>query len=236
MPTEDPTTLAQLKAELEEVSRRDAAFRLKTAKEHVLTEARLRELQDRKEKMDTYVHGLHVERDALRAEVQAAHADVEAFTWMLLARERDAESLARAKQSFWWPLVSGSARVPRPAPRSETVPAGDFLYYLHTSPFRLYRPGSFTLRGWLMPRDGRAATAVRVAVDDKTFYGQAGLEEPEVVAREGSLSAKNPRPGFQLSFDLAEGRHELSLEAQIENSDWQTVLALPVWCVASRTS
>ncbi|HEU5081511.1 MAG TPA: hypothetical protein VFT72_20020 [Opitutaceae bacterium] len=234
MPSDETNELTKLRAALDDVTRREAAFRLKAAKEYLATEAKLRGLEERIKAMDTYVHELHVTRDDLRAQVQAARADVETLTWMLYPKERDAESLARAKKSAFWFLVSGAAKLPRSVERLSTVPAGDYIYYLHTSPYRIYRPGSFTLRGWVMPKDGRATTAVRVAIDEKTFYGRFGLEEPEVIVQHGAQAAKNPKPGFEIAFEITLGRHQLAVEAQVENDNWQTVVSTPVWCIAAQ--
>jgi hypothetical protein len=234
MSSDESNELTRVRSELEEVARREAAFRLKTAKDYLSTEARLRGLEERIKAMDTYVHELHLEREDLRKQVQLARSDVESLTWMLYPKEREAEALAGARKSAFWFLVSGAAKVARPVDRLATVPAGEYLYYLHTSPYRIYRPGSFTLRGWLMPKDGRAATAVRIAIDEKTYYGRFGLEEPEVIVQHGAEAAKNPKPGFEIAFEILAGRHFLAVEAQVENENWQTVLSTPVWCQAEQ--
>jgi hypothetical protein len=114
-------------------------------------------------------------------------------------------------------------------PELEPVPAGDFIYYLHTPPFRLYRAASFTLRGWALPRDGRAITGIRVRLAGREFLGEIGREEPGVIAQHGAQPA-NPHPGFAVEFATPAGRHELSLEAQLEHREWRSILTTPIWC------
>lgn len=222
-------SVAHLTAQLDEVSRREAAFRLKAVQEYVEIEARQRELEEKVHGLDAYVHQLHLERDALKAQLQAAHADVEAFAWMLHDAERDAGALAALRRSALWPLVSGAARRPALPQVSTGAKPGEFDYFLHTSPYRLFRDTTFTLRGWLLPKSGQAVTAIRVAIDSKTFLGRPGLEEPDVVAQRGP-QPRNPRPGFEIPFEIPAGRHAFSLEAQLDHADWYAVLQAPVWC------
>jgi hypothetical protein len=117
----------------------------------------------------------------------------------------------------------------------ERAPAepGVFNYYLHTSPFRIYRDSRFTLRGWAWPQDGRAVTAVRVNLGGRIFNGRHGLEEPEVIARFGPQAA-NPLPGFEITFETPPGRHSLSLEAQVEGAGWLWIMRTSIWCEPSR--
>ena len=219
--------VSKLQAELDELTRREATFRLKTVKDFFAIEAKQRELTKKIEEQNSYIHQLHVERIEARKGLQTVHNDVEVFTWKLHALEREAGALAALKQSFVWPLVSSFAK--KPAPLEPAVPAKEFSYFLHTSPYRLYRAAQFTLRGWLVPKDGQPATAVRVRVDNKTFHGQLGREEPEVIAQLGP-QPNNPKPGFEITFDTPAGKHVFSLEAQVANTDWYTVLFLPIWC------
>ena len=91
---------------------------------------------------------------------------------------------------------------PRPADdppiSGEEVPGCAFTYYLHTSPFRIYREPQFTLRGWAWPEDGGSISAVRVVLAGRKFLGRLGIEEPEEIARYGAQPA-NPRPGFEIN-------------------------------------
>lgn len=227
MATESADELSKLKSELDEISRREATFRLKTVKDFFAIEAKHRELQTKLEQKDVYIHQLHLERDELRKAVQAARADVEAFTWMAYSNERDASALQSLRQSFVWPLVSGFAR--RPPAITPAVPPKEFTYFLHTSPYRLYRSTHYTLRGWAVPKDGQPITGLRARVDAKTYTGQIGREEPEALAQLGP-QANNPRPGFEVTFETPEGRHAFAMEAQIANGDWFTILSTPIWC------
>ena len=108
-----------------------------------------------------------------------------------------------------------------------------FTYYLHTSPFRIFREDSFTLRGWAWPQDGRSITAIRINLSGRTFIGRTGIEEPEVIARYGAQPA-NPRPGFEVTFETLPGRHYLSLEAQIDGGEWLWIVKTSIWCEPAR--
>lgn len=217
-----------MRAELDEVIRREVSFRLKTVKDFFAIEAKSRELEKSADEKNAYIHQLHVERLQLRKTIQEAYADLEAFTWMLQSSERDAESFTQLKKSAFWPIIQ--TLIPKQRRNAtEVVPPGDFNYYLHTSPYRLYRDDHFTLRGWALPKNDAAVSAIRVRVDDKTYYGTCGLPEPEVLREHGS-QPKNPQPGFTVTFDTPEGRHAFSLEAQLNHQTWFTVLAAPIWC------
>jgi len=230
--------VAALQAELDEVKRREAAFRAKMVNEFL----------DRGER-NIYLHVLREEKAALLKREQEAFADLELLTRKLEAEAERAAALEaellRVKSSRAWRLGAPlralerilAARPPSPAP---AVPAanppaegGVFTYYLHTSPFRVYRDPTFALRGWAWPQDGRAVTAVRINLDGRLFVGRHGIEEPEVIARYGPQPA-NPRPGFEVLFETPPGRHLLSLEAQIDGSEWRSIVTTPIWCESKR--
>ncbi len=218
--------------------------------------AKIDALNDELGRRNTYIHELHAEREGFVRREQGAFADVEAFTRMLTQAEGQLAAaraeLSRLKAPRGWrrwaaALTAGQAKAP-PAATSpdhlgaslatgsaaalaefKPVPAGDFIYYLHTPPFRLYRTPSFNLRGWALPRDGRAITGIRVRLAGREFLGEIGREEPEVIAQHGAQPA-NPRPGFAVEFATPAGRHELSLEAQLEHREWRSILTTPIWC------
>jgi len=222
--------MAALEAELESVKRRDAQFRANMVHEFL----------DRGER-NTYVHVLHEERAALLRRQQESFADLEELTRRLEAEGARAAALeaelARIKGSWTWRLSAPLRAIGRrfspvkaaTARERPPVDAGVFTYYLHTSPFRIYREASFTLKGWAWPQDGRAVTAVRVNLGGRIFNGRHGLEEPEVIARYGPQAA-NPRPGFEIAFETPPGRHLLSLEARIEAAEWRRIMATSIWC------
>jgi hypothetical protein len=230
----DPGREAELQAELDAVKLREASFRAKMVHEFL----------DRGER-NTYLHTLHAERAALVKRGQEASADLE-----VLIRKLEAES-ARASaaeaelkrvhgtRAWGWgaPLRAiegwlrpGASPAPGPVP-AENPPAdgAPFTYYLHTSPFRIYRDDSFTLRGWAWPQDGRAVTQIRVNLGGRLSLGRTGIEEPEVIARYGA-QPKNPRPGFEVTFATPAGRHLLSLEAQLDGSEWRSIMSTSIWC------
>jgi len=229
-PSEPDPRLAALQAELEAVRRREAEFRAKMVQDFL----------DRGER-NTYVHVLHEERAALLKRQQESFADLEALTRRLEAEAARAAALeaelARVTGSWSWRLLAPLRRAARALARAQPpppapppgVPGGVFTYYLHTSPFRIYRGDRFTLRGWAWPQDGRAVTAVRATLDGRAFGGRHGLEEREVIARYGPQPA-NPRPGFEIEFETPPGRHTLSLEAQVEGAGWLRILETTIWC------
>jgi len=229
---EDPSLrIAALQAEIEGVKQREAAFRAKMVHEFL----------DRGER-NTLLHVLREERAALIRREQEAFADLEAFTRKLEAERATVlglqDELGRIRGSWSWRLAAPlralgrilSHARPTPSPGANPPAAGGvFTYYLHTSPFRIYRDPTFTLRGWAWPNDGRAVTAVRINLDGRLFVGRHGLEEPEVIDRHGPQPA-NPLPGFEIAFETPPGGHLLSLEAQIENSEWRSIVTTSIWC------
>jgi len=228
-----PERVAALEAELAAVKKRDAEFRVSMVQEFL----------DRGER-NTYLHTLHEERTALRRREQESFADLELLVRKLeAANDRAAAAaaeLARVRSSFSWRLTAPIRALrgllggrPQPAapsgPERAPVEGARFTYYLHTSPFRVYRDASFTLRGWAWPADGRPITAVRVDLGGRTFIGRCGLPEPEVIARHGEQPG-NPRPGFEVTFETPPGQHPLSLEAQIDGGAWRSIVRTTVWC------
>jgi len=229
-PSEPDPRLAALEAELATVRRREAEFRAKMVQEFL----------DRGER-NTHLHVLREERAELLKRQQESFADLEALTRRLEAETARAAALeaelAALKRSlagrFLAPLRAAgrllARREPPPPAAPPGIPGAVFTYYLHTSPFRIYRGDRFTLRGWAWPRDGRAVTAIRVTLDGRAFEGRHGLEEREVIARYGPQPA-NPRPGFEVDFATPPGRHALSLEAQVEGAGWLRILETTIWC------
>lgn len=220
---------AALLAELRAARRREASFRVETVKDFLGRGER-----------NTYANSLRDERAALVQRAQETTRDLEVLTRKLEAASRRsaalAQELAEAKRSLAWRI----ARLFGPAPKPERKPSlsgnptakgGLFTYYLHTSPFRVYREEKFTLRGWAWPESGEAVTGVRANVDGRLFAGRLGIEEPEVIARYGAQAA-NPKPGFEVTFDTPPGRHQLSIEAQVGNGEWRTIVATAIWCEA----
>jgi hypothetical protein len=226
--------VAALEAELAALQRREAEYRAKMVQEFL----------DRGER-NTYLHALHEQRAALIRREQESFADLEVLVRKLESAEARAGALEDRLSAVWnswsWRLTAPlrflrRAAAPEPqagAPRDfmgpPPVEGGAFTYYLHTSPFRIYRGETFTLRGWAWPVDGGAVSAVRVNLDGRTFTGRHGLEEPEVIARYGD-QPKNPRPGFEVTFETRPGRHLLSLEALVEGAGWRWMLKTPIWC------
>jgi uncharacterized small protein (DUF1192 family) len=215
--------IAALEDELQRVKRREAEYRVKMVKEFL----------DRGER-NTFLHILQHERAALIRREQEASADLEILTRKLEDAEARIASLeaeikaAAAPKPRWGKPVAKPIAAPEVAPRP-MVPGAPFTYYLHTSPFRIYRDQAFTLRGWAWSEDGRPMTAVRVDLDGKLYPGRIGIDEPEVVARYGAR-AQSPKPGFEITFETPAGRHAFSLEAQLAGEEWRSVMRTTIWC------
>jgi hypothetical protein len=230
---EDPgSRIAALQAELAAVKRREAEYRANMVQEFL----------DRGER-NTYLHTLREERAALKDREQEASADLEILTRKLEAElQRSAalsQEMARMKGSWIW-RIFGPTESAQPAIAAESaagappIEGAAFTYFLHTSPFRVYRGTSFRLKGWAWPEDARAIAGIRVNLSGRIYDGRTGLEEPEVIARYGPQQA-NPRPGFEVTFDTPAGRQSLSLEANIEGIGWRSILRTTIWCEAAAT-
>jgi hypothetical protein len=236
-PSQDRDPRAEaLQAELDAVKRREADFRAKTVLEFL----------DRGER-NTLLHILREERAALVKREQESFADLESLTRKVEAESARAAALdlelGRIRQSATWRLGAPLRALGRlfspgrpaqpPGPAGPIPPAEGavFTYYLHTSPFRIYRQPTFTLRGWAWPRDGQAIRAVRVNLGGRLFVGRIGIEEPEVIEQHGPQPA-NPRPGFEVAFETPPGGHLLSLEAQLADGAWRSIMTTTIWCEA----
>jgi hypothetical protein len=229
-----PTQIRSPIDELEIVKRREAEFRAKMVQEFL----------DRGER-NTYLHALREQITALNNREQEASSDVENLVRKLEMKEGRVESLEmelyRIKSSTTWRMLAPLRAVRRcfarlvapermpTARRNSSAEGSVFTYYLHTSPFRIYREHSFTLRGWAWPEDGRAITAIRVKIDDSSFVGRHGIEEQEVVIRYG-IQPANPKPGFEVVFDTPPGSHSLSLEAELDGTEWRAIMKTSIWC------
>ncbi|HEY4988328.1 MAG TPA: hypothetical protein VII09_00900 [Opitutaceae bacterium] len=239
-PPQDPAQRsADLQAQLAAVTRREAEFRAKM----------IQEFLDRGER-NTYLHTLRAERAALVVRQHESFADLENLVRKLEAEgERSAAleaQLGAMCRSWSWRLTSPLRSLARafsagasPSTLSRVmdrapVEGGIFTYFLHTSPFRVYRDASFTLRGWAWPQDGRAITGIRVNLSGRTFVGRRGLEEPEVIAKHGDQPA-NPRPGFEVTFETPPGKQTLSLEAQLDGAEWRWIVRTSIWCEPTET-
>lgn len=244
-----------MRSELEEVLQREANHRQKSVEDYLDLQIRLaalsstigqrgtyiHELQAKVGERDTYIHELHAkvgERDACihelhldqlakQAELQAAYSDLEALVWMLQETEKKLQTTQRRTfGGFIRFLTQGRG----PASDRETkTPPGDFIYHLMPSPFRLYRGETFTLAGWAFSRDGRPVTGIRARIAGGNYGGKTGLPAPEAAAQNGFPPETLP-PGFEVTFATPPGRHQLALEAMLDDGVWRSLLNLPVWC------
>jgi hypothetical protein len=190
---------------------------------------------------DTYIHELHLARISDQKRIERLHQDLAKFgQWLMQAEdERDRLKLRVAafeapetqRLAAMWRVLMGRRRKVADASPAQPFPDcadGGFIHHFHVSPYRIFREPAFLLTGWAFPRDGRAVTALRARVDERSFSGTYGLAEPDVIARWGE-QRENPRPGFKIIVELPPGRHRLSLEARLEGSDWLNIVAMPIW-------
>lgn len=217
--------LQKLRQELNEITAREARYRLESVEDYLALHEKLRQLSATIGERGTYIHQLHLAALAQKAELETATADLEAFVWMLQEAEKAREQAERRTLSGWL----RAAFRPRRGAAGTRTPPGDFVYHLTTSPFRLYRTPTFTLHGWGFPRDGRSVTAIRARVAGQEFTGRTGLPSPKAVYAH-ALPPKHPPSGFQITFDTPPGRHRLALELQIEGIEWLSMLEVPIWC------
>lgn len=229
---------------LAEILEREQRLRLRMAHEHLAlsdeVKARRAELEDvhaaLRESLSE-VHALHQQLAHRDAEIQARHADLEAFVQRLSAAEDRARLAelrfeALQKQSIWDRVSGKRPRINAvPSATSPVVPALAARYFLHTSPYRLFRDARFTLRGWAWPEDGRAVTGVRVRIDGTSHVGTWGLPEDEALRVHGD-QPNNPQPGFSVEFPTPAGRHHLALELELGTDGWFVILQTSIWSVA----
>jgi hypothetical protein len=192
------------------------------------------------EQLEATVHILNAKFALERMRVAEARADVETLTFWLRDAERRIESLRRHRviehwRRFWSRLRPGAPALldngGRSQPNSIQVEAARVRYFLRNSPFRVYREATFTLEGWALPEDGARVTGLRARVDSEVFFGTYGVEEPPVPEWHHQ-QANNPLPGFKIIIDVPSGRHQLSLEVQLNgHSRWYSFLTLPIWSV-----
>jgi SAM-dependent methyltransferase len=242
----DPQSLAQ---QLDEVARREASFRLKTIQNFRELDQRLRETHARAEALseelgqrNAYIHQLHLAQAEWNAALQERHADVAIFTQWLQQAEDERNQLrrevARMRASWSWkygsPLRWWQRLFQRPDEPPAAAPAGavgDFVYFLHTSPFRVYRVKNFKLRGWLFPRDRRPVSAIRVRVGEREFVATRSLPEPDVAQQHLLAGGPHEQPGFEVEIEISPGRQLLQLEALVDQQTWKVVLRTPIWSV-----
>lgn len=234
MNTSSPQTADSVRSQIElaEVIQCYAEFRLNAQRDFQKMERQLREQILRLQENDRRIHELHVERIELKNTLEAARADVEIFSTALAEAEAELQPFREARQSPLWNWIQHLIKLARPKsipPRTRDLPGVPFTYYLYTSPYRVYRPGNYTLRGWAFANDGRPVTAIRIRVGEFEYAGRCNLEDAEVARVHGS-QLKQRNPGFEVPFEISDGKHRLRLEVCLENKDWVSILNTWVWC------
>lgn len=221
-----PDELQRLRDRLDEATQREARFRLENAQDFLALQARIETQAVTIGERDGYIHQLHLERIA-------AHADLEAFVWMLEKEEKERSRFQALEDSWCGKFCAAfhflGKKLRRPATGARDLPGAEFVYHLSPSPFRIYREDRFCLRGWAFPKDGRRISAIRVRVDQDAFPGRYGIENLEAAINH-QVPPANPQPGFEIEFLTPPGRHRLRLEACLEERDWVSILNLPIWC------
>ena len=230
------------------IEQREAWYRAKTLRQFLefkkalkLREVEVDERRRDLEARDTAIHRLHAEQDLLRAQVNRRARYLESFTALLAAAERErddkAAQVARMRRTWGWelsaPLRSLQKRfaplppaVPQTVPPADPAPGLEFVYFMRTTPFRIYPRTAVTLEGWAFPADRRRVTGLRARVDTTTTLGEYGLPETDIAARHRTADEKL---GFVVDVSVPLGRHTLGLECELGADGWFTILSIPVW-------
>jgi hypothetical protein len=241
-PMSAPLTPSDPASHLEEVLEREVSFRLQAIQDARVAADRIGrleyELEEARQELgrrNSYIHQLHQGQASEKAAREELITDLGEFVRMLQKAEDERTQLERRSHrwSEGWAVVGRATKsLFKPnranAPESPSAPAGDFTYYLYTSPFRIIRTPQILLRGWCYATDGRPITALRVRVNDLEYPGKWGLEEPEVLKVHTAL-APDARPGFEVAFPTPPGRHRLSLEVCLDHREWRSVFVTPIW-------
>jgi hypothetical protein len=232
---------------IEELAHREAWFRARTLQEmlHLKNAVKLLTIENRELRAlirarDTTVHELNLARLADRRASQELTNDLETYAHLLRISEEQSR-LARSRledlrSSLEWRILAPFRSLRKLLRKDAAVAAAHgiaaptaepFRYYFHTTPFRIFRAGHVTLRGWLLPPPGRQLTRTRVRVGETVYDVTWGLEEPEVV-KEYQLEPPHDRPGFCVTFPVWAGTPQFCLEALLDGARWVTVLATPL--------
>ncbi len=237
-----PFTPSDPAAHLQEILEREVAFRLQAVQDARAASARIKQLEEELEetrqelgRRNTVIDELYQEREAEQAAREELVRDLGEFSQMLQQAEEQRLKLERRAQC-WSESFAVMGRAAKtllssheaPKPTSSVTPAGDFTYYFHTSPHRIFRGKDATLRGWCYSSQGRQITALRARLNNLEYPGKWGLEEPEVLRVHTALP-RDTRPGFEVSFSTPPGRHLLSLEACLDHQEWRSVIVTPIW-------
>lgn len=83
------------------------------------------------------------------------------------------------------------------------------------------------LAGWCLHVSGAPVTSIRARIGNKKFIAPVEISRPDVIDHFGS-SAGNARCGFFLDVRTPRRRRSLTVEAQIRESSWRTVLVARV--------
>jgi hypothetical protein len=237
--------IRSLQQRIETLTEREAWFRAQSVQEILALKKTIKllrtELEEQRQRVtarETRIHELNLARQAdaaLRGELEN---DLAEYARQLGQQEAMATAaqgrLEQLRRSPSWrvtaPLRSLHKLFRRAAPAAPAAAAAanpSLVYHLATSPFRFFRPGETTLRGWVLPPAGRSISGIRAIVGTRTFAGLTGLAEPEVVRVYG-LQPPHDHPGFKIDLTLAAGVHPLRLEVGVDHGEWITFLVVPL--------
>jgi len=120
------------------------------------------------------------------------------------------------------PATPGEQAVRHPGPDSN-----GFIFWLDEP--QSWRTTSRWLRlaGWCLHVSGAPVTSIRARIGNREFITPLEISRPDVIDHFGS-SPGNERCGFSLDVRMPHGRRSLTIEAQIRESSWRTVLVARV--------
>ncbi len=97
-------------------------------------------------------------------------------------------------------------------------------------------PQCFLIRGWYYADDRSPIRGIRLLTHDASINGEIGKHRPDV--KLALRDAPDDFTGFEIKGVLSSGRHNLQIEVQISNGNWQRIFAhsvkiqrrwLPLW-------
>ena len=113
------------------------------------------------------------------------------------------------------------------AVRPPALDSNGFIFWLDEP--QSWRTTSRWLRlaGWCLHVSGAPVASMRAKIGDRKFVVPLEISRPDVIDYFGR-SPENSRCGFSIEVRVPRGRQILTVEAQIPESPWRTVLATTV--------
>jgi len=210
MPDPDPDDPNTLRERLERLLELQVRERRQTADDLLALQERLRALSE-----VVGERGEEIER--LTNRLLETEEDLETLTH-LLNKASGGPKRAQLGRTPFERFVNAWLRGGASAAREPDTPPGRFQFHLDESPYRIRRHAKARLRGWIVSEEALPIDAVRVRYAGKEFAAKSGRTE-------------GAEFWFEVEFLTPPGIHWLRLEARAGDSDWQTALKIPSWCI-----